>query len=132
VRLGQLYSLTTSTLQALIRTQLNTALFAKTLVRKDVASSSASSSPSDAAMASSDTPSAGSDAAIQQKEKEDEFSSKAQIMTLMCAVSRYLMNRGTSYLLSHAGPQTSIASRDARSSFSSSSVCIQFHKSEVH
>ncbi|KAJ7916824.1 multidrug resistance-associated ABC transporter [Mycena leptocephala] len=79
---GQLWSLTTATLQARIRTQLNTSLFAKTLVRKDIASSSSSSS-SNPATASPDTPPPQSDAATQQKEKEDEFSSKAQIMTLM-------------------------------------------------
>jgi hypothetical protein len=88
--LGQLWSLTTATLQARIRTQLNTSLFAKTLVRKDIASSSSSSS-SNPATASPDTPPPQSDAATQQKEKEDEFSSKAQIMTLMCAFSLQLI-----------------------------------------
>ncbi|KAJ7916834.1 ABC transporter transmembrane region-domain-containing protein [Mycena leptocephala] len=52
------------------------------LVRKDIASSSSSSS-SDPATASPDTPPPESDAATRQKEKEDKFSSKAQIMTLM-------------------------------------------------
>jgi hypothetical protein len=49
-------------------------LFAKTLVRKDIASSAAASAPKD----STQTP--------DQKEKSDddnEFSSKAQVMTLM-------------------------------------------------
>ncbi|KAJ7147015.1 multidrug resistance-associated ABC transporter, partial [Mycena epipterygia] len=69
--LGQLWSLSNATLQARIRAQLNTVLFAKTLVRKDIASSAASPSPSDAPP--SDAPA----------REENEFSSKAQIMTLM-------------------------------------------------
>ncbi|KAF7343129.1 ATP-dependent bile acid permease [Mycena venus] len=68
---GQLWSLSGATLQARIRAQLNTVLFAKTLVRKDVASSAASTP-------SPDTP--PSDA---PKPEESDFSSKAQIMTLM-------------------------------------------------
>ncbi|KAI0760574.1 multidrug resistance-associated ABC transporter [Fomes fomentarius] len=71
---GQLLSLSTTTLQVRMRIQLNSILFAKTLVRKDVASSS-----------SSDTADADKD--MDKKEEktdgEDEFSSKAQIMTLM-------------------------------------------------
>ena len=50
-----------------MRIQLNSILFAKTLVRKDVASAAASESPD------------GED----KKDDEDDFSSKAQIMTLM-------------------------------------------------
>ncbi|KAJ7108814.1 multidrug resistance-associated ABC transporter [Mycena epipterygia] len=69
--LGQLWFISNATLQARIRAQLNTVLFAKTLVRKDIASSVASPSPSDAP--SSDAPAP----------EENEFSSKAQIMTLM-------------------------------------------------
>ncbi|KAJ7147002.1 ATP-binding cassette transporter [Mycena epipterygia] len=64
-------SISNATLQARIRAQLNTVLFAKTLVRKDIASSVASPSPSDAPP--SDAPA----------REEKEFSSKAQIMTLM-------------------------------------------------
>ncbi|KAJ7610419.1 multidrug resistance-associated ABC transporter [Roridomyces roridus] len=56
---AQLWSLSTTTLQARVRTQLNTVLFAKTLVRKDVASTGE-----------------GGDSSA-------EFSSKAQVMTLM-------------------------------------------------
>ncbi|KAJ7826927.1 hypothetical protein B0H13DRAFT_2440066 [Mycena leptocephala] len=67
---GQLWSLSGATVQARIRAQLNTALFAKTLVRKDVASSAAS------------TPSQDAPPTDKPKE-ENEFSSKAQIMTLM-------------------------------------------------
>ncbi|KAJ7826783.1 multidrug resistance-associated ABC transporter [Mycena olivaceomarginata] len=69
---GQLWSLTTATLQARIRAQLNTVLFAKTLVRKDVASS--------AAVKAEDTDAPESDAPAPDA---DGFSSKAQIMTLM-------------------------------------------------
>lgn len=54
--------------------QLNTILFAKTLVRKDVASSTGSAPGADAAPA---TPEGD------KKADEDSFSSKAQIMTLM-------------------------------------------------
>lgn len=73
---GQLWSLSTTTVQVRLKVQLNTILYAKTLVRKDVASSSGSSSADKKADASGGT----------EGEKEDEeadFSSKAQIMTLM-------------------------------------------------
>ncbi|KAJ7846225.1 multidrug resistance-associated ABC transporter [Mycena olivaceomarginata] len=70
---GQLWSLTTATLQARIRAQLNTVLFAKTLVRKDVASSAAVAKAEDADAPESDAPAPDADG----------FSSKAQIMTLM-------------------------------------------------
>ncbi|KAF9450615.1 P-loop containing nucleoside triphosphate hydrolase protein [Macrolepiota fuliginosa MF-IS2] len=73
---GQLWSLSTTSLQVRFRIQLNSILFAKTLVRKDVASS---------------TPPAQEDEAVStkasdettKKDDEDDFSSKAQIMTLM-------------------------------------------------
>ncbi|KAJ7635025.1 multidrug resistance-associated ABC transporter [Roridomyces roridus] len=71
---GQLWSLSTTTLQVRIRNQLNTILFAKTLVRKDVASSAPASSKDK----DDDKP-----AAEEKKDDEDDFSSKAQIMTLM-------------------------------------------------
>ena len=70
---NQLWDLSTTSLEVSIRIQLNTILFAKTLVRKDVASSAAS----------------GPDKHGEQKAKDEkdvtegEFSSKAQIMTLM-------------------------------------------------
>ncbi|KAL5499202.1 hypothetical protein ACEPAH_1720 [Sanghuangporus vaninii] len=69
---GQLWSISTTSLQVSIRVQLNTILFAKTLVRKDIASSAVTSSES-------------KDDKTSDKEKKDEgeFSSKAQIMTLM-------------------------------------------------
>lgn len=77
---GQLWSLATTIIQVRIRIQLNSILFAKTLVRKDVASS-----------APPPTSNNTKDAAIMQpgpvespdKKDEDDFSSKAQIMTLM-------------------------------------------------
>ncbi|EMD35632.1 hypothetical protein CERSUDRAFT_85569 [Gelatoporia subvermispora B] len=81
---GQLWSLSTTELQVRLRLQLNSILFAKTLVRKDVASSSATSTP---AAESGATPVANGTAETDdQAKKEDEegdFSSKAQIMTLM-------------------------------------------------
>ncbi|KAJ7476731.1 multidrug resistance-associated ABC transporter [Mycena latifolia] len=68
---GQLWSLSSATMQSRIRTQLNTILFAKTLVRKDIASSAASPASS------------GSPPSEESAPEESEFSSKAQIMTLM-------------------------------------------------
>lgn len=71
-----------------MKVQLNSILFAKTLIRKDVASSSGSApSAAAAAAAENDTATANGDTAVDGKAKgEDEeadFSSKAQIMTLM-------------------------------------------------
>lgn len=85
---GQLWSLSTTTFQVRLKVQLNSILFAKTLVRKDVASSAAST-PKDANAnaattttgATSATP--GEDTDKDEKKDEGEFSSKAQIMTLM-------------------------------------------------
>ncbi|PIL23137.1 ATP-binding cassette transporter [Ganoderma sinense ZZ0214-1] len=73
---GQLWGIAMTSLQVRMRLQLNTILFQKTLVRKDVASSSSSDT--------APTPPAG-DAKSKQdrKEDEDDFSSKAQVMTLM-------------------------------------------------
>ena len=56
-----------------LKTQLNSVLFAKTLVRKDVASASASN-PSDAPSEDAQNP---------KEVNNDEFTSKAQVMTLM-------------------------------------------------
>ncbi|KAJ7501444.1 hypothetical protein B0H11DRAFT_721357 [Mycena galericulata] len=68
---AQLWSFSTTMLRSRIRTQLNTILFAKTLVRKDIASAAATSpSPSAVGETAPNIPSS-------------EFSSKAQIMTLM-------------------------------------------------
>lgn len=70
-----------------MRIQLNSVLFAKTLVRKDVASSSSSSNPSTPAQAETPTtpttPTSLPNPVVEKKEEEDDFSSKAQIMTLM-------------------------------------------------
>ena len=67
-----------------MRLQMNTILFQKTLVRKDVASSSSSSSDSPAAGADASSPTAGKDGEDKKdaKDDEDDFSSKAQVMTL--------------------------------------------------
>ena len=78
--------MSTTTLQVRIRIQLNSILFAKTLVRKDVASTAASK-PSESAdgaengAQAADTPEG--DGNDKKKGDEDDFSSKAQIMTLM-------------------------------------------------
>ncbi|CAE6535307.1 unnamed protein product [Rhizoctonia solani] len=78
---GQLWSLSTNYLQLRLKIQLNTTLFAKTLIRKDVASaSSVSNAPSRAS-----TPAEDSGPGNESKEGsvEDDFSSKAQVHTLM-------------------------------------------------
>jgi hypothetical protein len=65
--------LATTTIQVRLRIQLNSILFAKTLVRKHVASSAPT--PQEDAKDKADQD--------QKEENEGEFSSKAQIMTLM-------------------------------------------------
>ncbi|KDQ53279.1 hypothetical protein JAAARDRAFT_72568 [Jaapia argillacea MUCL 33604] len=85
---AQLFSISTTTLQVRFRIQLNTILFAKTLVRKDVASSAASAKPDED---KKKKPASGTampapeeaDGTKKKDEEESEFSSKAQIMTLM-------------------------------------------------
>jgi len=72
---GQLWSLSTTTLQVRLRIQLNSILFAKTLVRKDLASTGSNSPTGDGA---APVPEGNA-----EKKDEDDFSSKAQIMTLM-------------------------------------------------
>lgn len=77
---GQLWSFSTTTLQVRLRIQLNSTLFQKTLVRKDVASSSGAapgSTPENTASPAPET------VDKDKKNGENEFSSKAQIMTLM-------------------------------------------------
>jgi hypothetical protein len=74
-----MWSLSTTTLQVSIRVQLNSILFAKTLVRKDVASSSGQSENQ---TNSHNDPDAASESS-EKKDNEGDFSSKAQIMTLM-------------------------------------------------
>ncbi|KAF8888549.1 multidrug resistance-associated ABC transporter [Infundibulicybe gibba] len=77
---NQLWSLSTTTIQLQLRIQLNTTLFAKTLVRKDVASSAAPP----VRTAPGETPESPNASQESESEgKEDDFSSKAQIMTLM-------------------------------------------------
>ena len=61
-----------------MRVQLNSILFAKTLVRKDVASSSGPSEKKARDKNNSDI-----NAESSEKMDDDDFSSKAQIMTLM-------------------------------------------------
>ena len=69
-----------TTLQVRMRLQLNTILFQKTLVRKDIASSSGSDSSTPGA----DAPDSGNTGTSKnEKDDEDDFSSKAQVMTLM-------------------------------------------------
>jgi hypothetical protein len=78
---GQLWSLSTTTLQLRLKIQLNTTLFAKTLIRKDVASSGSATSE---AQSRASTPiGSGSGDAKGAGGAEDDFSSKAQIHTLM-------------------------------------------------
>lgn len=75
---GQLWSLSTTTIQVRLRIQMNSILFAKTLVRKDVASSA----PSAQQQEDGAKPKA-SDEGDDRKDDEDDLSTKAQIMTLM-------------------------------------------------
>ncbi|KAF8802271.1 multidrug resistance-associated ABC transporter [Phlegmacium glaucopus] len=75
---GQLWSLSTTTTQVRLKIQLNSVLFAKTLVRKDAASTappptSTGAKPTENGKPVTETP----------ETDEDNFSSKAQIMTLM-------------------------------------------------
>ncbi|GJE85249.1 multidrug resistance-associated ABC transporter [Phanerochaete sordida] len=79
---GQLWSLSTTTLQVRLRVQLNSILFAKTLVRKDVASATGAA-PGAQADSAANADAARTDGDDKKKEDEGEFASKAQIMTLM-------------------------------------------------
>ena len=74
---GQLWSISSTTVQLRLKLQLNSILFAKTLVRKDVVSSAPPST--------SETNENGKSNTETQKKDEDTFSSKAQIMNLMTA-----------------------------------------------
>ena len=73
----QLWSISSTTVQLRLKVQLNSILFAKTLVRKDVVSSAPppSSETNENEESNSET----------QKKDEDNFSSKAQILTLITA-----------------------------------------------
>ncbi|KAF9484310.1 multidrug resistance-associated ABC transporter [Pholiota conissans] len=77
---GQLLSLSTTTIQVRLKIQLNSILYAKTLVRKDVASTAQPPVPSATQEGGED---AAPGASLEKKEDEDDFSSKARIMTLM-------------------------------------------------
>ncbi|KJA25547.1 hypothetical protein HYPSUDRAFT_37542 [Hypholoma sublateritium FD-334 SS-4] len=85
---GQLWSLSTTTIQVRLRIQLNSILYAKTLVRKDVASNAPPPPPTTSQQAQNDADAAAAAASPTpatevEKPDEDDFSSKAQIMTLM-------------------------------------------------
>jgi len=75
---GQLWSLATTTVQVRLKIQLNSVLFAKTLVCKDVASSAPP--PSSAVVKNIEN---GTLVTETPEQDEENFSSKAQIMTLM-------------------------------------------------
>ncbi|KAL0564406.1 hypothetical protein V5O48_017642, partial [Marasmius crinis-equi] len=70
---AQLWSISTTVIETRFKIQLNSLLYAKTLVRKDAVSSSGPSTKSD------EEDGAGED----EKDDENDFSTKAQIMTLM-------------------------------------------------
>lgn len=80
------------------KTQLNSVLFAKTLVRKDVASTAASTNP--IKVVQSLTSECANEAKDEKKkDDEDNFSSKVQVMTLMTTdvdrVSEFALHLGT-------------------------------------
>ena len=83
--------MSTTTLQCRMRIQLNSILFAKTLVRKDIASSNpdtpkaAPGADADAASPApgDDSPTKADEPKKKDGDDEDDFSSKAQVMTLM-------------------------------------------------
>ncbi|KIY53870.1 multidrug resistance-associated ABC transporter [Fistulina hepatica ATCC 64428] len=76
---GQLWSIATTIVQVRVKIQLNSVLFQKTLVRKDIAGSAAASSSADA-----DRKKPAVEESVKKDEaNEGDFSSKAQIMTLM-------------------------------------------------
>ncbi|KAH0581287.1 hypothetical protein H2248_012386 [Termitomyces sp. 'cryptogamus'] len=73
---GQLWSMSTTTIQVRLKIQLNSILFSKTLVRKDVASSAS------APTCKTDVTKTNGESA-EKKDGDEDFSSKAQVMTLM-------------------------------------------------
>ncbi|KAH7104982.1 multidrug resistance-associated ABC transporter [Auriculariales sp. MPI-PUGE-AT-0066] len=77
VLMGQVWHVTESVLETQMRTQLNTVLFAKTLVRKDAASTARSGA------SSSEDGAANDDDDEDGLEEDSGFSSKQQVMTLM-------------------------------------------------
>ena len=80
----QLWTMANTTVQIRLLIQLNSVLFAKTLVRKDVASSAPPPSSKDSENADTKV----------SAEDEDNFSSKAQIMTLMTTDVNRVSNFG--------------------------------------
>jgi len=81
---GQLWSLSTTTIQVRLRIQLNSILFAKTLVRKDVASSAPLPPPPPPPQQQQQQDGVKSKTEEEEKkDDENDFSTKAQIMTLM-------------------------------------------------
>lgn len=87
---AQLWPVSVTTLQIPLKIQLNTMLFAKTLVRKDVASTasnftSSTQNPEDTPVGGNTSP--GSEEptgkGVDTAASEGEFSSKAQVHTLM-------------------------------------------------
>jgi hypothetical protein len=81
---GQLWSLCSCVIQVRLRIQLNTVLFAKTLVRKDVASSAPPKSGDGITDPTPTSTEASSlDDSVGSQVEDEDFSSKAQIMTLM-------------------------------------------------
>ncbi|KAL9710252.1 hypothetical protein Ac2012v2_006548 [Leucoagaricus gongylophorus] len=80
---GQLWSLSTTTIQVRLRIQLNSILFAKTLVRKDVASSAPLPPPPPPQQQQQQDGVKSKTEEEEKKDDENDFSTKAQIMTLM-------------------------------------------------
>ena len=76
---GMLWSISTTNLQSRIKIQLNTMLFAKTLVRKDVAGGAPPTASTEAGVKSA--PAVKKDE--EEEEDEEDVTSKSQVMTLM-------------------------------------------------
>lgn len=76
ILIGLLWSVSTTQLELRIKVQLNTLLFAKTLVRKDLASSSSGKISADVGEKAADPPPDGAD-------DNEDVTSKSQVMTLM-------------------------------------------------
>jgi hypothetical protein len=76
ILIGLLWSVSTTQLELRIKVQLNTLLFAKTLVRKDLASSSSGKASVDVGEKVAEPPADGA-------EDAEDVTSKSQVMTLM-------------------------------------------------
>lgn len=83
---GQLWSLATTTIELRLKLQLNSTLFAKTLVRKDLASST-TSAPSDKKLSEIGAEAGNTTGATEAKEMEtppeDDFQTKNSVFSLM-------------------------------------------------